>query len=465
MSNQSLNQNKTVAAISTAFGKGGIAVIRISGDDAITIAEKMFIPKSKKRLSELPHANAVWGDILKDGAVIDDGMATVFFSPHSFTGENTVEISCHGGILLTQNVLESAFLCGAFAAGPGEFTRRAFINGKLSLTQAEAIGMLLDATTDEQIRLAAASSRGVLDRRCNAIAEELRAILSSTYAYIDFPDEDLEDLSVEEIKSRLSALLSELRTIEDSYHSTHAVNEGLNAVIIGRPNVGKSTFMNLLAEKDLAIVTEIPGTTRDVISQNITLGKVLLKLSDTAGIHSSEDKVEQIGIDRAKNALSKAELIFAVFDASEALTEEDIALLSLLDQASGVKIAVINKQDLPRRIQMDAIRSHFQNIAEISAKTRSEDKNKITQLIENLFLTGNIDYNTDAIVANARQYASIQKCHISVQNAMKALQNGYTQDIAGMDIENAYGAICEIEGRDISQDIVNEIFSKFCVGK
>lgn len=464
MTSNTFTQGRTIAAISTAFGKGGIATIRISGDEAISVADKMFFPKSRS-LSEISSNCAVYGNIIKDNTKIDDGIAVVFRAPHSYTGEDTVEISCHGGILLAQTVLECALCCGAYPAAAGEFTRRAFTAGKISLTEAEAVGMLIDATTNEQIKLAAAQTSGILKDKCLKIAQELKTLISSTYAYVDFPDEDLEDVSSSEMLTSLLSAKTELEKLRDSYRTGHAVSEGIIAAIVGRPNVGKSTFLNLLAQKDLAIVTDVPGTTRDVISENVSLGKVLLRLSDTAGIRTSDDTVEKIGIDRAKDALSKAELVFAVFDGSAELNGEDREICDLLSKTNAAKIAIINKQDLCQKLKKEEISEFFSKTLEISAKENEGARTLIVSAVEELFLCGSIDYNTTAVVANARQFAGISKCLRLVQNAIDSLSEGYTQDIAGMDLESALGAILEVDGRDISQAIVDDIFSRFCVGK
>ena len=455
--------DSTVAAISTPFGKGGIAVIRISGDDAVKIAQKVFVPRNKKPLSEC-EKNVVFGDIYSEGKIIDTGIATVFYAPHSYTGENTVEISCHGGILLTKTVLESVLASGAQMAGPGEFTRRAFTNGKISLSAAEAVGLAIEAQTDEQLKLAAASSRGVLSKECGKIAEMLKSLISSVYAYIDFPDEDLTDVSTDEMIKKVSEIEDALFKLRSSYKSGHAIGEGIDTVIIGKPNVGKSTLLNLLCRDDVAIVTDIPGTTRDVISKNIPLGRVLIKISDTAGIHKTEDAVEKIGIERAVGTLMKAELVLAVFDNSKPFDDDDIALCKSLDGISAQKIAFINKCDLDKKFDKSKIESHFSDIVEISAKD-GQSFEKIKDIIEGKYIAGEIDYDTVAVLSSARQNKAVITAHECVVRAKETLLSGLTQDIAGMDLESALSSVCEIDGREVSNDIVSDIFSKFCVGK
>jgi len=282
-----MNLLDTIAAISTPYGKGGIAVIRISGSEAVSVAERMFEPKNKKPLSETPSNRAVYGSIYanKDGerVAIDDGIAVVFRAPASFTGEDTVEISCHGGVLLTQRVLESALLSGARLATAGEFTRRAYINGKMTLTSAEALGELLAASTDEQISLARSGLRGKLSGEISRIYNSLCDVLAAIYAHIDYPDEDLADISREEMLDIANKNLSDLKRLAATYTTGHAVGEGISTAIVGRTNAGKSTLYNLIVGRDAAIVTDIEGTTRDILTESAKLGKITLRLSDTAG--------------------------------------------------------------------------------------------------------------------------------------------------------------------------------------
>ena len=277
-----------IAAISTPPGKGGVAVIRVSGDGAISIAERVFFPASGKSISAYPDRTQIYGYIKYNNESIDDGMLTVFKGPKSYTGEDTVEISCHGGMLITATVLEALFASGATPAEAGEFTQRAFINGKLSLSEAEAIGTLLEASTREQIRLASSDARAKLTHATEEIRSDITDVMSSIYARIDYPDEDLGEFTDEESARRLTAIRSNIKRLIDTYKTGHAINEGISTVICGKPNVGKSTLYNLLIGEDAAIVTDIAGTTRDVLEKTVSLGRVLIKLCDTAGVRSDE---------------------------------------------------------------------------------------------------------------------------------------------------------------------------------
>jgi tRNA modification GTPase len=336
-----------IAANSTPPGKGGVAVIRMSGEGAFEIAKKVFLPFSGKDLDDYRPRSQIYGYIIYNGEKIDDGMLTCFPAPRSYTGEDTVEISCHGGILVTRTVLEALFAAGATPAQAGEFTRRAFINGKLSLSEAEAIGTLLEATSHEQIRLSASPARAKLLEAINGIRTSLIDVMSSIYARIDYPDEDLGEFSDEETVERLCTVRESLSRLIDTYRTGRAINEGISTVIAGKPNVGKSTLYNLLVGEDAAIVTDIAGTTRDILERTVSLGRVSLRLTDTAGVRSGElDKVEEIGIERSKEKITSSELILAVFDLSREVDESDLTLIGEIAKADGYKVCVLNKRDL-----------------------------------------------------------------------------------------------------------------------
>lgn len=454
----------SVAAVSTPYGRGGIAVIRVSGEDAVEISSRVFVPGNGRPLSETEANRTVWGRILSDGEPLDDGMATVFRAPHSFTGEDTVEISCHGGILVTQKVLEAVFSAGAAPAGPGEFTKRAFLNGKLGLSQAEAIIDLIDAESTEKLRLAGAQARGSLSRACGEIYETLRAAVSSTYAYIDFPDEDLTDLSVPELTSAVEDVCERLRRLLSTYTHGKAVNEGIRCAIVGKPNTGKSSLLNALLGRDRAIVTEIAGTTRDVIEETVVLGRVMLRLADTAGIHGTEDTVEKLGVERSVAALEQAELVLAVFDASKPFDGDDLSLAEKLKACTCPVLALANKSDLEAVSDPASLGVPFAKILRISAK-EGVGTDAVRETVEALFCAGKIDYDTEAVISNARQYAAAKDALSHARRALEALSSGYTQDIAGMDLELALSSLGELDGRAVTGDIVDTIFHNFCVGK
>ena len=458
----------TIAAVSSPRGKGGVALLRVSGPDAVEICSRVFSPRNRKKLEEQPTRTAVYGEILspeRDGEwlSVDDGIATVFRGPHSFTGEDTVEICCHGGILLTETVLTALLVAGARPAQAGEFTRRAFLNGKLGLSSAEALGNILEAQTREQLTLAHMGMRGKLEAHCEEIYASLRDILASIYVKIDYPDEDLADMSREEILDALRGCEARLLALADTYRTGHAIAEGIPTAICGRPNVGKSSLYNRIVGHDAAIVTEVEGTTRDVLTETATLGRVTLRLFDTAGLHETQDPVERIGIERAERALHDAELILAVFDGSREPTQDDLLLIERLKGSEIPVIAVLNKSDLGVARTED-YRKHFSHTVTLSAQS-GEGTEELTRLVEALFTDGRLNTRDDAVLTNARQHASVLSSASAVRRAAEALEAGYPVDMCCTDAECAMSSLAEVDGRAVSEDIVSQIFSHFCVGK
>ncbi len=458
----------TIAAVSTPRGKGGVALIRISGKDAISVAEAMFSCSNGRKLSETPASRAVYGNILSgeaDRFAIDDGLATVFRAPHSFTGEDTVEISCHGGALITQKVLEAAYLCGARPAAAGEFTRRAFVNGKITLERAEAIGGLLEAQTDAQIRIFSSGSASALSGRVEAIRESILALITELYAKIDYPEEDLSSIPRDELSSRIGEILADCSRLLATYKTGYAVTNGIRSVICGRANAGKSTLYNAFLGYEAAIVTEIEGTTRDVLEHTVSVGNVTLRLCDTAGLRSNtEDKVEQIGIGRTRNAMDSSELVIAVFDTSRPLDGEDIALAKELESCDKTVIAVLSKSDITSAdFDIDYIRSRFEHTVALQAK--NGDITPLKEKIESLFIDDSLNIGEDAVLTGERQSAALTVAVSALEDAVSAAEAVMGEDICAMYAESALSALSELSGKEISEQIVDGIFSKFCVGK
>ena len=453
--------NKTIAAISTAKGKGGVAIIRISGDDALLVAKKMM----KLRSEVIEPRKAYYGEILRGGDVIDDGILTYFKAPASFTGEDVCEIACHGGIYVTGAVLESALSSGASLAGAGEFTKRAYINGKLTLSRAEAIGQVIDAKTDSQLKLSSSQARGVLSNKIDAIREKILDCISHAYATIDYPDEDISEAEISEINSCLDFVIDSLDGLKRSYHTGKAVCEGVRTAIIGKPNAGKSSVYNMLLGEDLAIVTDIAGTTRDVIEHTASVGGVTLNLADTAGIHETNDTVEKIGVERAKSKIESSELLLCVFDSSEKETDEDEFILEC---ASGkTAIALINKTDKESKISpefMQKIDTGCQKVIFTSAKTGG-GRDELAKALSDMYELGEIDLSNDAVIANARQFSSVNVALEKALEAKEALIFGQTPDIICFSLENALSELNMIDRREVSEEVVSAIFSRFCVGK
>ena len=456
-----------IAAVSTPPGKGGVAIIRMSGHGAFEIADRVFFPISGRKFSECSPRTQIYGHIIEDGERIDDVLATRFPAPHSYTGEDTVEIGCHGGILVTRTVLEALLRAGATPAEAGEFTKRAFINGRLSLTEAEAISNLLEAKSREQIRLSGDSARARLSERIGGIRKALVSLMSSVYARIDYPDEDLGDFSDSELLKSIYNIKEDCENLLSTYRTGRAISEGVNTVICGKPNAGKSTLYNLLLGEDAAIVTDIPGTTRDVLEKSIPLGRVLLKLCDTAGIRESEemDAVERIGVEKSRKMIEKSELIFTIFDISRPLDEEDRLIIEAVNCSTAPKIALLNKADLPPCFDEGEL-ANFDAVIKISAKINGEGAiSSLSALVDGMFCDEKIIIGQDAVISGARQHAALMRCVDFLSAAAEAMELGFSQDAASSDIERALGAISELDGRAVSEEIVSDIFSKFCVGK
>jgi len=452
--------DKTVAALSTPYGRGAIAMIRMTGGDAVKIASAVFRAKNGKDLSDQPSNHAIYGRFIYDGSVIDDGVVTIYRAPRSYTGEDMAELCCHGGILVSSLVLRALTDAGASYAEGGEFTKRAFVNGKLRLTSAEAIMDIIDAETVGALKLAGGANRGLLSAEAQSLYDELKHLIAAAYAYIDYPDEDMTDVTVPELMERISSLIDRAEKLKDTYKTGSAVCEGVRTVIVGRTNVGKSSLMNMLTGEQTAIVTEIPGTTRDVVTAGMICGQIKLKLSDTAGIRQTDDKVERIGVERARETMKGAQLVLAVFDGSNKIDEEEKKLIAELKSLPVPVIAVINKSDLSNGGEYDGI---FEHTVHISAKNK-EGREEIAKAAEELFVGGQIDYDKPHLI-NERQYAQISSFINSCRSALDALKNGATQDIACFDLEEALSAAAGLDGQDVKEDIINEIFSKFCVGK
>ena len=455
----------TVAAVSTPRGKGGVAVIRVSGADAIALCDRVFRAASGRSLAETESRMAVYGRIFDGDECIDDGIATVFRGPRSFTGEDTVEIGCHGGVLVTEAVLGVILAAGARPAEAGEFTRRAFVNGKMGLSNAEALGALLDANNRNQLRLSRAGLEGKLSARCGEIYGRLCDVMGSLYAKIDYPDEDLSGLSAEALRTALAGEREALLGLAHTYKSGHAVAEGVVTVICGRPNAGKSSLYNTIVGRDAAIVTDVAGTTRDILEETVAFGGVTLRLCDTAGLRSGDvDPVERIGIARAEERLAEAELVLALFDGSAEPTEEDIALIKRLEPIKEAVIPVVSKCDLAAGSVDALLQKTFGAV--VYATVREEGGlAALESAVQGRFLDGDLDLRHDPVVANARQYAAIVRATDTLDAAIASLDSGFPEELCAADIENAMQAVGEMDSRAVSDDVVANIFSRFCVGK
>lgn len=461
--------SSTIAAVSTPRGKGGIAVIRISGTDAVKVASSMFMPVSGRKLGAEDDRKAVFGNILdSDGRICDSGIAVVFAGPRSFTGEDTVELSCHGGPAVTEAVLLSAIAHGSVMAGPGEFTRRAFVNGKMSLTEAEAVGLMIEADTRERLKLSTGGLRGNVSREIKDIASSMLDTMTALYAAIDYPEEDVGDEGEREIESTLGNALARINRLLDSYRIGRAVATGVKCVICGRPNVGKSSLFNLMVGDDCAIVTSVAGTTRDILRETVSFGGITLRLSDTAGIHGSDDTVEKIGISRAEDEVGNAEIVIAVFDGSVHLNEEDVSLIEKLKEVQAPVIAVINKSDEGFVLEGDEM-LRIDEISRVTLRMSAGGEKKVTNELEkavaDIYGSGDVDLAEDAVIWDIRQREQLEHCRTALTGAVEGLARGDSLDCICTLAEEALASLDETDGRGVDEKIVGEVFSRFCVGK
>lgn len=451
----------TIAAISTPVSSGGISVIRISGEDALLIAGKIFNPITSENVESMAGYTCAYGKVIFNGEEIDDVVLTVFRAPKSYTGENVVEISCHGGIYVTNRILRAIISSGAVPAAPGEFTKRAFLNGKMTLTQAEAVMDIISAQGETAHKCSVAMHEGALFRRIKSVSDRMVKLLGELAAWVDYPDEDIADVDENSLLVDLSNILSELKKISSTYDSGRILREGIETAIVGRPNVGKSTLMNLLSGYERSIVTEIAGTTRDVVEESVRLGDVVLRLCDTAGIRNTSDTVEEMGVNLAYKRLDRAELVLAVFDYSQELKHEDFLLTEKLSGKN--VIAVINKSDKEPLLDIDFINEHYPENVLISAK----EGNGIDELrgkILKVFRASEID-SSAGIIANERQKRCIDMAISSLKDAVLALSQSETLDAVTILVDEAESFLLELTGEKITEAVVDEVFSHFCVGK
>ena len=450
-----------IAAIATPNASGGIGVIRISGEAAISVADKVFVSVSGKRLADIKGYTALFGHVYENESIIDECVALVFRAPKSYTGEDVVELSCHGGQFVTQKVLRAVLSAGARPAQPGEFTKRAFLNGKIDLAEAESIMNIISAHGQQALNAAVNTLDGRLSGKIAEIAASLTNIAAGIAVWTDDPDEDVPQAHEDNVQAVVENALNELQRLICNFDSGRAVTQGVSTAICGHPNVGKSTLMNLLTGCDRSIVTEIAGTTRDVIEETVRLGDIVLHLADTAGIHESNDIVEAIGIDRTMKKLETAELILAVFDFSQTLTADDI---NLLEKCRGRRaVAVINKTDLENKVDIEKIREYIPHTVLLSA-AKGDGVDELREVIGSILGTAELD-TSSGVLANERQYSCCTSAADSLREALDGLMLGVTLDAVNVSIDYAVEKLLELTGEKARDAVVNEVFSKFCVGK
>ena len=453
---------KTIAAISTGFAPGGIGIVRISGRDAREIADRVFRGVSGKKIADMKGYTAQLGGVFgSSGEKLDDAVALVFAAPKSYTGEDVVELSCHGGLYVTKRLLREVLEAGASHAEPGEFTRRAFLNGKMDLAQAEAVMSIIGAQGEQSARAAEAGSSGLLSKKISTVRDELTALTAHLAAWADFPEEDVPLLEQTELGGRLEQIGEMLRTLLATFDSGKLFREGVDTVIAGRPNTGKSTLMNLLTGQERSIVTQYAGTTRDVVEDTVQLGGIPLRLADTAGLRSTDDPVEAIGISAAEKRLRTAQLVLAVFDASETFCEEDLSWISNLDPARTV--AVVNKADLPQKWDAGLLEQKLPYIVRISALT-GEGLDTLEKTVQDLLGAKEFQPGEPALFTE-RQREAVSQALAAVKEAKQALESGLTLDAVTVCVEDALSALYSLTGEKVSDEVIDRVFETFCVGK
>ncbi|CDA28076.1 tRNA uridine-5-carboxymethylaminomethyl(34) synthesis GTPase MnmE [Eubacterium sp. CAG:156] len=454
----------TIAAIATASGNSGIGIIRVSGDEAIEIVDKIFKSvNSDKKLVNVKSHTINYGHIVDNDKVIDEVLVSVMNGPHSYTGEDVVEINCHGGMIVIRKILEIVLKNGARTAEPGEFTKRAFLNGRMDLSQAEAVMDVINAKNE----FALSSSIEQLNGRVSEKIKSLREKIIYNIAFIESALDDPEHISIDGYSYKLSKILEEvngeLSRLINNFDNGRIVKEGVKTVILGKPNAGKSSLLNLLLGEERAIVTDIEGTTRDTLEESINLNGVFLNLIDTAGIRDSEDVVEQIGVNKAKELAEKSDLVIFVADASKELDENDKEIINLIKDKQA--IVLLNKSDLGTIINKKNI-SEFDNkpVITFSAKT-GDGLDELENKIRDLFYEGKVKYNDELYITNARQKESLINAKNSIEEVIKSVENDMPEDFYSIDLMDAYTYLGQIIGESVEDDLVNEIFSKFCMGK
>ena len=451
----------TIAAISTAQGQGGIGVIRVSGEDSFTIVDKIFKSVSGKKIMDIKGYTALFGHIYNNEEVLDEAVVLKYVAPKSFTGENVVEISCHGGMYITKEVLNAVIMSGASLAEPGEFTKRAYLNGKMDLTEAESVMDIISAKSKSAAKAALFVKDGALFKKSQQVKQLLLDKAAHLSAWADYPEEDIPEVTEDSIMEAIEESISILEKLLSTYDMGQVVKEGIDTVIVGRPNAGKSTLMNLLVGREKSIVTNIAGTTRDVVEDTVLVGNVMLKLSDTAGIRDTDNEIEKIGVQKTFDKINGAGLVIALFDNNEELNSEDIDLINKIKDMPC--IAVINKIDLEDKVDKKYITDNIENVVYISAK-QQDNIDELKNMIEKI--AGTEDFDPSAgIVANERQRNAIRNAVNSLYEAKESLAMGMTMDAITVSLQETIDYLLELTGEKAGEEIVDSVFHNFCVGK
>lgn len=453
----------TIAAVATAYGEGGIGIIRISGERSLDILKSVFQPASGS--DEIISRRMTYGKVIDDeNRLVDEVLAVYMKGPKTYTAEDVVEINCHGSMVSLRKTLALVLRKGARLAEPGEFTKRAFLNGRMDLSQAEAVIDLIKAKTDRSFDIAVSQLEGELSGRVGAIREKLLDVLVNITVNIDYPDEDIEELTYVELKKNISEINDMIGILTSSASAGRMIREGIRVAIVGKPNVGKSSLMNGLLRESRAIVTDMPGTTRDTIEEAISIKNIPVYLTDTAGIRETTDTIEQIGIEKTKEAFNSADFIIFILDGSEELTEEDRLIMEYIGERNA--LVLINKNDLGQKIDAHEIRDAMPGVRVIQTSLiKGEGITEIEDTIEELVYGGRISQKESLMVNNVRHIELLNRAADSLRDAYNMADAGEALDFIEVDVKNAYELLGEITGETVSDDIINEVFSRFCLGK
>jgi len=454
----------TIAAISTPIGVAGIGIVRVSGRDAVNIVEKIFHSPRDRKPGEARNHSMLYGYIKQEGKIVDEVLVSVMRAPHSFTAEDVVEINCHGGVVAVRKVLETVLNAGARPAEPGEFSKRAFLNGRIDLAQAESIIDLINAKTEKSLKVAVNQLEGALSGEVKTIRDDLLELIAHIEAGIDFPEHDIEDVSRSRIEIKTREVLDRLKQLIDGAETGKVLREGLKTAIIGKPNVGKSSLLNALLKEKRAIVTDIPGTTRDAIEEVASIRGIPVVVVDTAGIRETEDVVEKLGVERSREMFEEADLILFMIDASTGLTEEDREILTLIKERK--VICIINKTDIRSHIDMSEVEKYIDrhDMLEMSL-LRGQGLDKLEEKIEKIVYAGIGCGREDTMVSSIRHKNALAKAAGSVEAVLNALSANLPTDCMAIDLKAAVDSLGEITGETLDEDLVDQIFSRFCIGK
>lgn len=456
----------TIAAISTSIGEAGIGIVRMTGKDSIAIGNKVFRGKRVENLSEVENKKLTYGHIVdpETGMIIDEVLIAYMKEPYTYTRENMVEIYCHGGVVAVKRILELLLNNGARLAEPGEFTKRAFLNGRLDLAQSEAVIDVIRAKTDKSLQVSLNQLDGSLSKKIKDIMGILLEMLAHINAAIDFSEDDLEDVDYEDLERKALQVKDQISKLLNTADRGKILRDGLNTVILGKPNVGKSSLLNAILRENRAIVTNIPGTTRDVIEEYVNIDGIPLKIVDTAGIRETENVVERIGVDKAREMVNKADLIIAVFDISNDLTDEDYEIIDIVKDKKA--IVLLNKIDLPNQFTVDFIKGLLPDKKIVTSSIRNNiGLDLLEEEIKNMFYSGHLDVESDVVVTNIRHKNQLSKALKNIEDGLEGIRLKLPLDCVEVDIKSCWENLGEISGDTVSEDILDKIFSEFCIGK